>query len=150
MSSYRQIYYHLVFRTKNSQRVLFEDGRSSLFGYIWGIVKEKQSHLYRINGVEDHIHLLTDLHLSIALADFVRDIKTASSSWIKDQGGFPLFNGWGVGYCALTCGYQDKDGIIEYIKNQQSHHKKETFRAEYERLLIESGVDIDYRYFLND
>jgi REP element-mobilizing transposase RayT len=36
MSSYRQIYYHLVFRTKNSQRVLFEDGRSSLFGYIYG------------------------------------------------------------------------------------------------------------------
>lgn len=150
MPSYRQIYYHLVFRTKNSQRVLSESELPLLFKYIWGIVKEKQSHLYRINGVEEHIHLLTDLHPSIALADFMRDIKTSSSGWIKDQGIFPCFNGWGVGYCAFTCGYQEKDGIIEYIKNQQSHHKKETFREEYKRLLVESGVEIDYRYFLKD
>jgi REP element-mobilizing transposase RayT len=150
MSSYCQIYYHLVFRAKYGQRVFSESELPSLFRYIWGIIKEKQCHLYRINGVEDHIHLLTDLHPSIALADFVRDIKTASSWWVKDQGIFPRFNGWGVGYCALTCGYQEKDGIIEYIKNQQSHHEKETFRDEYDRLLMESGVEIDYRYFLKD
>ena len=31
--------------------------------------------LFQINGMEDHIHILSDLHPSIALADYIRDIK---------------------------------------------------------------------------
>jgi REP element-mobilizing transposase RayT len=79
MTSYRQILYHIVFRTKAGSKTLPLKYNKELFKYIWGIIKNKKCHLYRINGMEDHIHILSDLHPSIALADFVRDIKTASS-----------------------------------------------------------------------
>jgi len=97
--------------------------------------------------MEDHIHFLSDLHPSIALADFVRDIKTASSLWIKQHGKFRAFEGWADGYAALTYAWRDKDLIVNYIKNQQEHHKKETFEEEYRRLLEEHGISIDERYF---
>jgi putative transposase len=148
MSSYRQIIYQIIFRTKQSQKTLKLDHNSRLFKYIWGIVKNKNCHLYRINGMEEHVHLLSDLHPNIALADFTRDIKTASSIWLKDSGYFPNFAGWADGYAALSYSYWDKDKLINYIKNQQEHHMTETFEQEYRRLMEEHNITIDNRYFL--
>ena len=148
MSSYRQIIYHIIIRTKNSQKTLKSEQNEELFKYIWGIIKNKNCHLYQINGVEDHIHILTSLHPSIALADCIRDIKTASSIWLKNSDLFPTFVGWANGYAALTYSYRDKDKLINYIKNQQHHHKNETFEEEYRRLLEEHNIKIEERYFL--
>jgi putative transposase len=147
MSSYRQLLYHLVFRTKNSQLTLRQDYVSELYSYITGIIKNKNSHLYRINGVENHIHILTDIHPSLAPADFVRDIKVSTSIWIKDCKKFPQFRGWSDGYGIFTCSFRNLDRLIDYIKNQREHHNKSTFEDEYRRLIIESGIKIDDKYF---
>ena len=104
--------------------------------------------MYRINGMQDHIHILSDLHPCIALADFMREIKTSSSIWLKKQTEFSEFKGWADGYAALTISYRDKDSVIEYIKNQQKHHEIESFPDEYRRLLKAEGIEIDERYFL--
>ena len=147
MSSYRQLLYHLVFRTKESLPTIKQDNVSHLYSYITGIVKNKNSHLYRINGTENHIHILTDLHPSLALADFMREIKASSSFWMKNSNYFPDFNCWAEGYCALTCSYMNLTIVVEYIKNQYEHHRKKSFEEEYRSLLIESGLDIDEKYF---
>jgi putative transposase len=147
MSSYRQLLYHIVFRTKDSLPTIKQDNTDQLFAYITGIIKNKNSHLHRINGVENHLHVLTDVHPSIALADFMREIKASTSSWMKSSGLFPAFNGWAEGYGSLTCSYKDKVRLIDYIKNQQEHHRKEPFEDEYRNLLKESGIEIDERYF---
>ena len=149
MSSYRQIIYQIIFRTKHSQKTLKPEHNEILFKYIWGIIKNKNCHLYRINGMEEHLHILTDLHPGIALADYIRDIKTASSIWLKASDYFPNFVGWADGYAALTYSYWDKDILIKYIKNQQQHHKSESFEMEYSRLLKEHNIDIDERFFLS-
>jgi len=118
-----------------------------LYAYILGIVKNKGCFLYRINGTKDHLHIFSDLHPSIALADFVRDIKTSSSIWLKRSGKFNEFDGWADGYAALTYGWNDKEMIVNYIKNQQEHHKKDSFEDELRRLLKENGIKVDDRYF---
>ncbi|RUT79701.1 IS200/IS605 family transposase [Ancylomarina longa] len=148
MSSYRQIYYHIIFRTKKSGKILPLSHIEKLFAYIFGIIKQKGCHLYRINGMQDHIHILSDLHPSISLADFMREIKTSSSVWLKQQTEFSDFKGWADGYAALTVSYGDKDDVLNYIKNQQNHHQTESFSKEFRRLLESEGIDIDERYFL--
>jgi putative transposase len=147
MSSYRQHLYHIVTRTKGSKPVLKSENASQLYAYIGGIIKNKNCHLYRINGMGDHIHILTDIHPTIASADFVKEIKTSSSSWMKGSGLFPFFDGWSEGYASLTCAYRDLDILIEYIMNQQKHHLKESFEKEYRRLIEEAGIKIDEAYF---
>jgi putative transposase len=146
MSTFTQIYYHIVFSTKNREPVLRADGREELFRYIWGIIRNKNSHLYRINAVEDHLHILSSLHPTVALADFIKDIKVASNGWIKERQLFPHFNSWQDGYGAFTASHADKDRLIEYIKNQQEHHRQETFLDEYRRLLKEAGIEFDEKY----
>ena len=148
MSSYRQILYHLTFHTRISEKVLHNSGNEELFKYIWGVIKNKKCRLYRINGVEDHIHIVCDLHPSTALADLVKDIKFSSSIWIKEKGIYPLFSNWAESYGAFTLSIREKDTIIKYVMNQQEHHKRENFREEFIRLLKENGVDFDEKYLV--
>ncbi|GHT84689.1 hypothetical protein FACS18947_2500 [Bacteroidia bacterium] len=80
--------------------------------------------------MEDHIHILSDLHPTIALADYIKDIKVSTSLWMKKSNDFPDFKGWGEGYSAFTYSFKEKAIIINYIKNQQEHHKKESSKDE--------------------
>ena len=77
MSTYTQVYYHIVFSTKNRAPALAPAGRESLFRYVWGIINKRKSRLYRINGTLDHLHMLTSPHPTICLADFVMKSKAA-------------------------------------------------------------------------
>jgi REP element-mobilizing transposase RayT len=150
MSAYRQILYHIVFRTKSSQQSITPEHSRILYAYSMGIIKNKKCTLFRINGMPDHIHILSDLHPSVALADYIKDIKVSSSKWMKDSGYFPDFKGWGAKYCAFTYSYKEKDVIINYIKNQQEHHKGEVFADEMNRFFKENGIDEDEKWFWQD
>jgi REP element-mobilizing transposase RayT len=99
-----------------------------------------------MNGTENHIHILSDLHPTIALSDYIKEINVASSKWMKKSGNFPFFTGWAEGSCALTYSYRDRDMIIEYIKNQKEHHRKVTFEDEYRHLLHEAGIKPDEHF----
>ena len=148
MSTHTTISYHIVFPTKNRAPVLKRDRSEDLFRHIWGIMKNRHSHLYRINGVEDHVHILSSLHPTVRLADFVKDIKTGSAQWIKENSVFNKFSHWQEGYAAFTCSKRDIDDLIEYIKGQEEHHRKTTFEEEYRKLLVDAGIEFDERDML--
>lgn len=148
MSTYTQILYQIVFSTKNREPSLDADKRKELFKYIWGILKNKKCHLYQIGGVADHLHIVTHLHPSTALADLVKDIKLASTEYIKTHKLFPAFNGWQDGYGAFTYSISAKENLISYVRNQEQHHKKKTFREEYKELLLEHDIEFDEKYLL--
>ena len=146
MSTYTQIVYHIVFATKGRRRVLDKARRDDLFRYLWGIIKNHDCHLYRIGGVEDHVHILSSLHPTVALADFVKDLKVASSKWIKEERVFPEFEAWQEGYAALTCSWAERDGLVEYIKGQEEHHRAVPFLDEYREMLRKAGMELDERF----
>ncbi len=145
--AFRQILYHIVFRTKFSKKTLNQANVQELYKYIWGIIKNKNCTLFRINGMEDHIHILSDLHPSISLSDYVKDIKVASSKWAKQNRIFTDFEGWAKKYAAFTYSYKEKQALINYIKNQQEHHKTENFKDEIERLFKEHSIDNSNGWF---
>ena len=95
--------------------------------------------------MEDHIHILFSLHPTLALSNFMCELKTASSKMLKNTVGFEQFSAWSEGYAALTYSLKDKDMIINYIKNQREHHKKQTFKDEYMAFLKKMGLVLDER-----
>ena len=125
---------------------MIESGQEILYKYIWGILKNKNCHLYRIGGVEDHIHIITHIHPAVAVAYLIKDIKIASSNYIKTENIFPEFNGWQEGYGAFTYSISAKDNLIEYVKNQKDHHRKVSFKDEYLKLLKENAIEFDEKY----
>ena len=123
-------------------------GREKMYRYVWGILKKKNCHLYRIGGTEDHIRIVTHIHPTVAVAGLVKDIKLATSQHIKTAHIFPKFNGWQNGYGAFTYAITAIDNLIEYVKNQNEHHRKVTYREEYLPLLKEHGIEFDEKYLL--
>ncbi len=65
---------------------------------------------------------------------------------IKAEKIFPDFAGWQDGYGAFTYHNSLINTLIEYVKNQEEHHKQTTFRDEYIALLREHGIDFDEKY----
>lgn len=148
MSTYTQILYQIVFSTKYREPSLLKPNREQLYQYVWGVLKNKSCHLYRIGGIEDHIHIVTHLHPSVSLASLVKDIKLSSSDYIKTQRLFPDFKGWQNGYGGFTYSFKDKDRLIDYVKNQEQHHLAVNYRDELTALLKEHGIEFDERYLL--
>ena len=148
MSTYTQLIYQLVFGTENRQKCLIKENRDELFKYITGILKESKCHIYQINGVEDHLHIVTHIHPSIAISNLVKNIKVASNSFIQDKCLFPKFTHWQEGYAAFSYSYDQKSRLIEYVSNQELHHRKISYRDELINLLNEHGVSFDEKYLL--
>lgn len=148
---YKSVYYHIIFRTKNSVPAINEENETLLYKYIWGFIKNKKCVLFRIGGMPDHIHIFTEIHPSIAVSDFMRDLKAGSSIFLKqNHNKFPLFECWAKSYGVFTYSEKDKYMIINYIKSQKEHHKSICFSDEYRQILNDNGVDFDEKYFLSE
>ena len=127
---------------------MVQDEKKRLFAFIHHLLTNKNCHLYRINGMEDHLHILTHIHPTIAISSLVKDIKLASDDFIKREDVFPKFKGWQDGYGAFTESIKEKDRLIAYIRNQEEHHRKVSFLDEYKALLKEHEIEFDEKYLL--
>ena len=148
MSTYTSIVYHIIWTPYKRKPIISKDKRRELFNYIYGILKNHNCHVYRINGVEDHLHIATSLHPSVSLASLVKDIKLASGQMIKSKKLFEGFEGWQEGYAAFTHNYSTLETLVNYIKNQEEHHKKVSFMEEYLQLLKEHEIEFNPQYLL--
>ena len=146
MATYTQILYHIVYGTKNHNGTLDLESHDELCRYTAGILQNKNCFVYKIGGYTEHLHILTELHPTIALADLVKDIKLAQSKWIKIKKIFPRFDSWQDGYGAFTCSWKDKDRITNYIENQSEHHHRKTFCEEYIEMLQQVEIKFDEKY----
>lgn len=99
----------------------------------------------KINGVEDHVHLLVGLRATHRLADVLKDIKAGSSRWVHDELNLQSF-AWQEGYGAFTVSALQIDAVKNYIENQEEHHRVKTFQEEYLEFLNRCGVKYDERY----
>jgi REP element-mobilizing transposase RayT len=103
-----------------------------------------------INGMPDHIHLLLGIKPTIALSDLIRDIKANSSRFVNEQRWVQGRFEWQHGFGAFTCNPAELDTIINYIKNQEEHHKMKSFKEEYVNLLNCNNIDYKTEYLFDD
>ncbi|PLX25431.1 MAG: transposase [Salinivirgaceae bacterium] len=140
MSVASQSIFHIVFSTFNQEDTITKNGQRILFKYVWEVLKKRNCELYRINGTANHLHLVIQLHYLVTLDALIKDIQQSTTTFIGESLLFPDFAGWQDGYCSFSHSFKEKDELIEYVKNQQEIHKSETYLAEKNRLISESGV----------
>ncbi len=146
--TYTVLIYHLIFSTKNREPLLNEKVRSLLFPYIAGVISNFGGKALIVNGVSDHVHILCRLKSKPDDAEVVQAIKGGSSTWFNKEVGLGRLY-WQEGYGAFTVSYSQQERVYEYIKEQESHHRKVTFEEEFEGFLIKHGVEFDRRFFLD-
>ncbi|MBM2816765.1 MAG: transposase [Ignavibacteria bacterium] len=145
-NTFTQIYLHVIFSVKLREHLIGNDWKDELYKYINGIIQNKNQKLLIINGMPDHLHLLIGLKPDKALSDLVRDIKNNSTNLINEkrfvQGKFS----WQEGFGAFSYSHSQLDTVINYIKNQELHHKKKSFREEYIELLNKFKIEFNEKY----
>jgi hypothetical protein len=148
-NTYTQIYVHLVFAVKRRTRLISKEWRVDLFKYMHGIIENKNQKTMIINGVEDHVHLLLGLRPDCNLSGLVRDIKSGSSKWINENQSVPKTFEWQSGFGAFSVSARHIKNVINYIKDQESHHEQKTFRSEYVEFLNENEIDFRSEYIFD-
>jgi REP element-mobilizing transposase RayT len=149
-NSYSQIYIQSVFVVKHRKALISPEWKEELCRVIGNLINQNNSKSLVVNGVEDHIHCLYILKPSISVAEVVRNVKAKSSKWINESGLTPGKFEWQSGHGSFSYGDRDVDMIINYIKNQEEHHRKRSFQEEYKALLDELDIEYDDRFIFQE
>jgi len=126
---------HFVWATKRRQPWIAPEWRERLYRHLAAVARRKGALLLCVGGVRDHVHLYVSLGPHLPLARLVNALKTNSCRWVHET--FPhlrLF-AWQRGYAAFSVSKRSEHRLVSYIRNQEAHHREETFAGELNRLL---------------
>jgi len=145
-NTYTQIHIQAVFTVQNRDCIISNRWKNDLYKYITGIVQNNNHKLLSIGGMPDHIHILIGLRPSQSLSDLMQDIKGDSSKWINNNRLVKGRFSWQEGYGAFSYSKKELKNVINYINNQEFHHKNKRFTSEYLELLEENEITYDDKY----
>lgn len=145
MAPYLSLHYHIVFATKGRSPVLDRSWRHRLHAYMGGTLKGLEAYPQAIDGWNEHVHVLVGLRATHVVADFVRELKKASTIWIQQEIQLRGF-AWQKGYAAFTVGWREREIVRRYIDGQEDHHRRKPFSEEFIELLNEAGIAFDPKY----
>ncbi len=149
-NTYTQIHIQFVFAVKYRNCLIHPSWKEELYMYITGITKENGHKLLAINGMSDHVHILIGLRPIQSISDLMQDIKGGSSKWINLKKFLKVKFEWQEGYGAFSYSKSQITNIIQYIKNQENHHKAKSFREEYLEILKEFEIDYNENYIFKE
>ena len=148
-NTYTQCYLHLVFAVRRRDALIHKSWKPELEKYITGIVQSHEHKMLAIGGMPDHIHIFLGYDVKQTIPKLVEEIKTSSNRWISKNNFTPYKFDWQNGYGAFTHARSQLDTVVNYVLNQEEHHKQKTFRDEYLAMLIKNEVEFKEEYLFD-
>ena len=125
---------HLVWCTKDRSPLLTSNVKVKILNHIRENAKTKGIFIDTLEGHLDHIHALIGLNAEMSVSRVMQLIKGESSFWINRERLFTHAFEWAVDYFAISVSQSSLERVRLYICNQEHHHKKISFKEEYEQL----------------
>ena len=144
--TYFQLFYHLVWSTKNRELSIPPLFEQRLHEYIGGAFKTKGCAPLQIGGMADHVHILLIIPPTIAIAEVIRNVKVSATKWVHEVNPHCQNFAWQEGYGAFSVSASNREIVANYIRNQKEHHKGRSFKDEFLVLLNQHGVDYEEKY----
>jgi REP element-mobilizing transposase RayT len=139
--TFHKIWIHLIWCTKDRRPLLPKDIRADVFAHLKEKAREEGIVLDALNGTADHVHALARLDPAQSLPQVVRYLKGESSHWVNEQKLTAERFAWQEGYTALSYGESQIPKVREYIKNQEEHHRRMSFKEELEGFLKQFNIE---------
>ena len=141
-----KIHLHLVFSTRNRERILANEDRPDLHAYMGGILKGMDCMPIEINSEPDHVHGLFMLGRTVAVSEVVAGLKKSATDWLRARSLRHAGFHWQSGYGVFSVSQSAVETVRKYIRNQRDHHRGKTFMDEYRAMLEKHGMEYDERY----
>jgi len=149
-NTYHQVYIQTVFAVKYRRAMLDQEWRSDIFAVIGNLINETGCKTIIVNGVDDHLHCFIGLRPVVSVSELMKTVKAKSSKYINDHNLTTERFEWQEGYGVFSYSQSHISQVYNYIKNQEDHHKIQTFRDEYLDLLKEFRIEYDEQYLFQD
>lgn len=149
-NTYTQIHVQMVFAVRFRQALITKEYKTDLYKYMTGIIQHYEHKVLAINGVPDHIHILIGQRPTQALSELVQKVKANSSKWINEQRFVPGRFEWQSGFGAFSYSKSQVETVINYIRNQEEHHRHVRFLDEYQSFLNDFEIDYDGQYIFTE
>lgn len=149
-NTYTQIHLQFVFAVQNRMSLLQTRWKDQLYKYITGIAQNHGHKMIIINGMHDHLHIVIGMRPTQSISELLQMIKRDSSKWINEN---KLVSGkfqWQAGFGAFSYSRSQLPALINYVQNQEIHHCKKTFLAEYKELLEKFEVPYENQYLFHE
>jgi putative transposase len=134
--SHTRIWVHAVWSTKNREPILTSQIRSEAFPHILAKAKEMHVAIDTINGIDDHVHALVRLNTEQSIAWVMQLIKGEASHWINQNCQPSCRFQWQEEYYAVSVSESTVNRVRRYIRGQEQHHRGESSREEYARMIV--------------
>ena len=146
MTTFSALYYHLIWSTKNREKMILEIDEQHLHKYIVATIKNLQGNVININGMSDHIHILLGTRPIINIPDLVKNIKISSTKMMRQRR--PNLNKfeWQDSYGIFSVSKSLTNDVSDYIANQKNHHQNWSFENELLTFLKLHEIDYDDKY----
>jgi putative transposase len=144
--SFISVNIHFVFSTKKREHFIKNEMKPLLWAYMGGIAKQNKMVALAVGGTGNHAHILISIPAAISPSKAVQLIKSGSSKWIHEE--FPAHShfSWQVGYSAFSVSPKRIQHVVDYINNQEDHHRTRTFQEEYVAFLKSNGFEYDEKH----
>jgi putative transposase len=149
-NTYTQIHIQCVFAVKFRQSTIQSSWKERLHQYITGILQNQGHKMIAINSMPDHVHIFFGFRPNQSLSDLMRVLKSDSSEWINKQQFLPSLFRWQEGYGAFSYSRSQISNVVNYIENQEEHHRNKTFLEEYKQFLEQFEIEFDERYIFKE
>lgn len=149
-NTYTQLHLQFVFAVKYRAALIGQEWKDELEKYITGIFQNNKHKMLQINAMPDHIHIFIGMRPDQSVSSLIQNVKTESSIFIKEKKFVSSLFAWQEGFGAFSYSKSHVPNVVQYVKNQQQHHKKETFLEEYRRLLTAFEIVWDDRYIFKE
>jgi REP element-mobilizing transposase RayT len=130
-----------VWGTKNHERILNKNLRTQLLEQIRMNAKEKQIYIDSVNGDMDHIHCLLVLNADMSVSKAIQLIKGESAHWTNKNSLNKQKFEWADEYFAVSASESILNKVRDYIRNQEKHHKRMSFKEEFDKFMISYNFD---------
>ena len=132
--AYWQLYYHIVWATKNRELLITPDLEPALHNYLRGKIISLGGVFHAVGGMDEHVHVVTSISPKIAVANFVGQLKGASAHWVNHNNAFNSALYWQDGYGVFSFGQKALPRVVAYVLNQREHHTKNDLWLALERI----------------
>jgi len=148
-NTFSQIYLQFVFAVQGRQSLVPKENKEELHKYITGLVQNRKAKMLAINCMPDHTHFFVGYKPSVLIPDFVKEIKVESNEFITSKKWVKGKFNWQEGYGVFSYSHSHIDKVIKYVLNQEAHHRRKTFRQEYNELLKKFEITFEEKYLFD-
>ncbi|GMQ29167.1 IS200/IS605 family transposase [Algoriphagus confluentis] len=149
-NTYSKMYCQAVFAVKYRKAVIQDSFKSELYAVIGNLINETEAKTLIVNGHVDHVHCLFQFFPKQSVSEIMKNAKSKSSKWLNESGLLGNRFEWQSAFGSFTYSEREIAKVFDYVKNQEIHHQKMTFREEYLKMLKAHKIEFLPEYLFKE